>query len=203
MTLIRMKRSVGARALFGLALATCAVPPSHAEGPDHTGQIAAFYEEAVADWISSEPIIAAIRLQNEQHAELTAAEIDELDKAWRAEIASEGNDRPFVQRVMDNAASKFLKQQQRQANWMIVEIIVMDAKGLNVALSTPSSDYWQGDEDKHQKTFQAGTDEPFIDAVEYEAETGLLLSQVNRTLFDPTTGAPIGAVTVSVNMNKL
>lgn len=203
MTSSSVKRATPALGLLASALAAFSPPSAQATSLDHTAEVASFYEASVAGWISADPVIAAIRAQNEQNADLTATEIDELDKAWRAEIASESNHRPFVQRVMDNEASQYLKQQQRQANWMIVEIIVMDAKGLNVALSTPSSDYWQGDEDKHQKTFQAGTDEPFIDAVEYEAETGLLLSQINRTLFDPETGAPIGAVTVSVNMNKL
>ena len=104
---------------------------------------------------------------------------------------------------MQRDVSHFLKQKQRAANWMIVEIILMDAKGLNVGLSTPTSDFWQGDEAKHQKTFQAGSHDPFIDEVEFEAGSGLLLSQVSQTIFDPDSGEPIGAVTVSVNMNKL
>lgn len=196
--------AAAAKAVFLLSAAgLLGVMPAQGAGPDHTAQVAAFFEADVADWIASAPVVDAIRAQNERHAHLSQEEIDALDQAWRAEIASESNSRPFVEEVMASPVSAFLKEHQRAADWMIVEIILMDAKGLNVGLSTPSSDYWQGDEDKHAKTYQAGSADLFIDAVEYEAETRLLLSQVNRTIFDPETGAPIGAVTVSVNMNKL
>ncbi|WP_099864040.1 hypothetical protein [Pararhizobium haloflavum] len=191
------------RAALALAVFSLAAPASAGPGPDHRPQVAQYFDSHVAGWIGSEPIVAALRAQNAENVRLTQGEIDELDATWRAQMASEGNRRPLVQAVMDREASRYLKERQREADWMIVEIIVMDAKGLNVALSTPSSDYWQGDEAKHQKTFQAASRVTQIDAVEYEAETGLLLSQVNKTIFDPDTGRPIGAVTVSVNMNKL
>jgi hypothetical protein len=193
-----------ARILLLGALLGIAIPAStQAATPDPKAEVAAFFEARVADWVGGPEVVNAIKAQNERHAGLQQADIDALDLKWRAEIASDDNHRPFVAEIMDNELSGFLKARQRAADWMIVEIIVMDAKGLNVGLSTPSSDYWQGDEAKHQKTYQAGTDALFIDEVEFEEETGLLLSQANRTIFDPETGAPIGAVTISVNMNKL
>ena len=48
---------------------------------------------------------------------------------------------------MGNAASAYLKTVQDESMGKYAEIFAMDAKGLNVAQSTLTSDYWQGDED--------------------------------------------------------
>lgn len=195
--------------LLTTGLAVCALfslsrfALAEASKPNHVEEVGAYFNEHVQSWINGPEVVAAIREQNLETAGFDQAEIDAADKAWRAEIGSEDNTRPMVEKVMKRDVSLYLKKQQRAADWMIVEIILMDANGLNVGLSTPSSDYWQGDEAKHQKTFQAASHDLFIDEVEFEAEAGLLLSQVSRTIFDPDTDEPIGAVTVSVNMNKL
>lgn len=190
-------------------LAVCALISSgqlslaESSTPNHIEEVGDYFSKHVKSWINGPEVVSAIRDQNRETASFDQAQIDAADKAWRAEIGSEENTRPMVEKVMKRDVSLYLKKQQRAADWMIVEIILMDAKGLNVGLSTPSSDYWQGDEAKHQKTFQVASHDLFIDEVEFEAEAGLLLSQVSTTIFDPDTDEPIGAVTVSVNMNKL
>ena len=170
---------------------------------DHHAAVESYFLEHVRNWVTSPEVIEAVRAQNLSTANWSQDAIDAADKAWRSEMGSDANHRPRVQAVMDRDISAFLLARQRDAHWMIVEVIVMDAKGLNVGLSTPSSDYWQGDEAKFQETFGRGTDALHIDAVEYEADTRLLISQVNQAIIDPETGKPIGAVTVSINMNKL
>lgn len=200
---------MGNRSLTRIALlaAGCAlaatVPAAVAAEPDMQAEITSYFEESVAAWVDGPEVVAAIKAQNRETRYFTQTEIEALDTAWRAEVASDSNVRPMIDEFMKRDISGYLKERQREADWMIVEIIVMDAKGLNVGLSTPSSDYWQGDEAKHENTYQAAAAAPFIDEIEFEPETGLLLSQVNKTIFDPATGQPIGAVTVSINMNKL
>lgn len=171
--------------------------------PDHIREVHDFYVDHVQQWVNDPQVIAAIREQNLRTAAMDQDAIIAADEQWRAEVGSDNSIRPMVADVMQRDVSLFLKKQQRAADWMVVEIILMDAKGLNVGLSTPTSDYWQGDEAKHEKTLQAASRDLFIDEVEFEAEAGLLLSQVSQTIFDPDSGEPIGAVTVSVNMNKL
>ncbi|MFZ2099521.1 MAG: hypothetical protein WAU86_03050 [Oricola sp.] len=195
------------RVAAGIALCALAFSGSaaagDAPGPDHVDEVGRFFQDRVRSWVNGPEVVAAIREQNLRTVGYDDAAIKASDDAWRAEVGSEGADRPMVEEVMQRGVSLYLKQKQRAADWMIVEIILMDAKGLNVGLSTPTSDYWQGDEAKHQKTFQAASRDLFIDDVEFEPDSGLLLSQVSETIFDPDSGEPIGAVTVSVNMNKL
>ena len=78
----------------------------------------------------------------------------------------------------------------------------MDAKGLNVGQSDVTSDYWQGDEAKFQKSFGAGAGAVFVDEAEKDESTQMLQSQASMTIVDET-GAPIGAITVGINLDKL
>ena len=79
----------------------------------------------------------------------------------------------------------------------------MDDKGLNVGQSSISSDYWQGDEDKWQKTFLAGADAIFIDVPEFDPGLKVNVVQINMSVDDPVTKKPIGAATFQINLTEM
>jgi hypothetical protein len=82
-------------------------------------------------------------------------------------------------------------------------MFVMDEKGLNVGQSSVTSDYWQGDEGKYQKTFQVGANAVFIDEAEFNDDTKTWRAQLNFTVVDPASGKPIGAATIEMNLTEL
>jgi hypothetical protein len=195
MSLLATSRLAVCAALWGAAFAP--LSQAFANGIDHRASVKAYFQDNLAEWVKS----PEMRAQNGTTAAWTQADIDSADAEWRAEVVADV--RPNIDAFMEREISQFLRQKQREADWMIVEIIVMDGKGMNVGVSTPTSDYWQGDEAKFQKTFLEPEAGLFIDAIEYEAETQLILSQANSAIIDPDTGEPIGAITVSLNLNKL
>ena len=79
----------------------------------------------------------------------------------------------------------------------------MDHNGLNVGQSNISSDYWQGDEAKFQKTYPQGKDAVFIDEPEYDEELGIWRVQVNLSIADEDNKNAIGAITVELNLSEL
>ena len=79
----------------------------------------------------------------------------------------------------------------------------MDAKGLNVGQSDVTSDYWQGDEDKWQRTYPVGPDALLIGEVEQDESTQRFQTQVSLSVVDPADGAVIGAVTVGIDVETL
>ncbi|MBR0555862.1 hypothetical protein J5J10_09240 [Ciceribacter sp. L1K23] len=166
----------------------------------HVAPVTAYVQENVVPWLSDPAVIAAIKAQNEKHAGLSAADIDALDKKWRAEV--ETSDRPMISEVLGNDLSKMLQEKQMGSEGTISELFVMDNKGLNVGQSDVTSDYWQGDEDKFNKSFGAGKDAIFVDAVEKDESTQALQSQASVTISDES-GAPIGAITIGINMDAL
>lgn len=154
----------------------------------------------VKPWLNDPAVIEAIKAQNAANANLGAADIDALDKKWRAEV--DGSDHTMIDGVLGNALSKFLQEKKAASNGKIAEIFVMDAKGLNVGQSDATSDYWQGDEAKFQKSFGAGKDAVFVDEIEKDESTQALQSQASVTISDDK-GTPIGAITIGVNVDAL
>ena len=167
----------------------------------HVAPVTDYIETNVKPWLSDPVLVDAVKAQNAQNAGLAQADIDALDKKWRAE--TEGSSKEMIDGVLGNALSQFLKAKQQEAGGLITEVFVMDNKGLNVGQSDVTSDYWQGDEDKWSKTYGAGPDAIFIDGAEKDESTQMLQSQGSIAIKDPASGEVIGAITVGINLDAL
>lgn len=152
--------------------------------------------------VSADPaLIEAIRAQNAAHSSLADGDIDALDKSWRAQVGQ--GSAPMIDEVAGKPASARLIAIRDEAGGMFTEIFAMDDKGLNVAQSDVTSDYWQGDEDKWQQTYLVGAGAVHISEVELDDSTQTYQSQVSVTVVDPETNAPIGAITFGINVDAL
>jgi hypothetical protein len=186
-------------------LASVAVAAMMAAAPtqaamDHVGLITQLVESSLRAEIAQPAVIAAIQAQNAKHAGMSIADIEAMDAQWRAEVATGGG--AMMGAVLSNATSKALREVQADHAGLVTEVFVMDMHGMNVGQSDPTSDYWQGDEAKFQKTYPMGPAALFVDEVEFDESTQTLQSQVSFTLVD-SAGAPVGAVTVGVNVEML
>jgi hypothetical protein len=187
---------------YTLAAAVMAlgVQASMASG-EHIPAVTDYANANIKTWASDGAVIAAIKAQNAANAGLAQADIDALDQKWRAGV--DGGDTSLIDGVLSNSLSEFLRDKQMGSNGVITEIFVTDDKGLNVGQSDVTSDYWQGDEAKWQKTFGTGDAAAiFVDEAEKDESTQMLQSQVSMTIADES-GAPIGAITIGINLNAL
>lgn len=147
-----------------------------------------------------ELVAMVIEAQNAETERLEPADITALDAQWRAEV--ESRDKPLIARLLSNPLSLHLIQAQAHAQGLYSEIFVMDARGLNVGQSAITSDYWQGDEAKFQRTFPLGPRAVFIDDAIFHPSSATWRSQVSLTLAD-ASGAAIGAAVVEINLTEL
>jgi len=184
-----------------VASAIAFAPVSATAEEAHVAPVKDFISSSVEGWLTDPTVIDAIKEQNAKTAGLDQAAIDALDKDWRAQATAA--DKPMVDEVLGRALSKFLMEKKEASQGMITEMFVMDAKGLNVGQSDVTSDYWQGDEAKWQKTYSVGPGEVFVDEVEEDESTQALQSQASLTISDPATGEAIGAITVGINLDML
>ena len=145
--------------------------------------------------------ILSITAANKVHTGTDQAAIDKMDAAWKAEAKSD--DQPFIAEILSSPLSNYLLYIQASSAGLFTEIFVMDKFGLNVGQSSVTSDYWQGDEDKYQKTFAVGPDAVFVDEPEFDDNTKTWRTQVNFTVVDPATKESIGAVTVEFNLTEM
>jgi hypothetical protein len=145
--------------------------------------------------------VISIGASNDAHAKIDQAGIDALDSEWKAESKTEKQ--PLIAEMLSSPLSNYLLYLQAQSAGLYVEMFVMDDKGLNVGQSSVTSDYWQGDEAKYQKTFKIGPDAIFVDEAEFHDETKTWRAQLNFTVVDPQSGKPIGAATIEMNLTEL
>lgn len=189
------------RRAFLAAILAAALPfgPAAAEMDIRTAAITDYIDANVRPWLTDPAIVNAILAQNGAHAGLSQAQIDALDTRWRTELPS--RTRPMIEAQLSNPLSRYLKDRQRGADGVITEIFVMDNRGLNVGQSDITSDYWQGDEAKWQKSF--GDNALYIEEAGRDESTQLMQSQASLPITDPDTGAVIGAITIGINLDAL
>ncbi|MFB2551562.1 PDC sensor domain-containing protein [Ensifer soli] len=183
--------------LLPLMLAGTSALPACANDA-HVAPVGAYIETHVRPWIEDPLIVSTLKTLNLRNSYLTFPDIDELDARWRLEFT--GRPKPLIDSIRNNPLSQFLAERQADANGFITEIIVMDARGLNAGVSEPTSDYWQGDEPKWQKTYLVGAGAVFIDEPQRDDSTNANQVQASLTITDPETGQPIGAITVGINL---
>lgn len=172
-----------------------------AQANDFAPAMQDYLDREIRSWAMSEPIVTAINSQNMTTESYDQAMIDRLDRQWRAEVG--GSDTPTITPVLSSAAADFLRGQVEAAGGRITEVFIMDARGLNVASSAVTSDYWQGDEAKFSETYMRGSDAIHLGDIEFDESTETYQGQISLTIVDPSTGKAIGAMTVGVDAEAL
>jgi len=186
-----------AAVFFGLALGATTAQGEEA----YVAEVKKFVSGNVLSWLNDPAVLSAVKAQNAKHAALAEPDIIKLDKEWRAQV--DAPSKPLIDSVVKNPLSAFLTAKKADSKGLVTEVFVMDDKGLNVGQSDVTSDYWQGDEAKWQKTFNVGPDAVFVDKVEKDESTQQLQVQVSVSIKDPETGKAIGAVTLGINVDLL
>ena len=152
-------------------------------------------------WAADPAIVAAIRAQNDRTAGLAQDDIDSLDLTWRQEIGKRTH--PTIDAVLANPVSDMLRARVAESDGVVTEVFIMDARGLNVASSAVTSDYWQGDEAKFSETFGRGAGAMHVGEIEFDVSTQSYQGQVSVAVTDPDSGRAIGAITVGLNAEML
>lgn len=155
--------------------------------------------QEIRDWLANPVVEMSILAHNMRYEGVNQNQIDDLDKAWRAE--RETDDQPLIAATLSSPLSTYLTQIQAASGGIFTEIFVMNAYGLNVGQSAITSDFWQGDEAKFQRTFDVGPAAVFIDEPEFHDGSKTWRTQVNLTI--AKDGKAIGAVTVEYNLSEL
>lgn len=155
--------------------------------------------QEIRSWASSPVVLLTLEASNARYADFDQAGIDALDKQWRAERG--GDDQPLITAVLSSPLSSYLTKIQARSRGLYTEIFVMDGKGLNAGQSSITSDFWQGDEGKWQKTYLVGPDAVFIDEIELNEDLGTENAQVNLSIAQD--GQVVGAITVEINITEL
>jgi hypothetical protein len=136
-------------------------------------------------------LLEAVRAKNAK-AE-SEAEIRRLDAEWTRDASH------ALRGELSRGACADRLRELTKADPNVVEVILMDRNGANVCISRETSDYWQGDEPKFQKTFgqdkELHVDEPALDQ-----STGVYAIQLSVLVRDG--GQKAGALTLGLRVRK-
>lgn len=182
------------RVIFAVLAATWALPVA---AQDYHAAMEQFYHSSVTGWASDPVLIGAVRAQNGTTSSYSQDQITAMDQAWMAQIGAAAE--PEIDGVLHNPAADFLRRQVDAAGGRITEVILMDAVGLNVAVTSVTSDMWQGDEAKFQQTYAMGPGAVHYGDIEFDESTGRYQGQISFSLVDPANGELVGAMTVGVD----
>jgi hypothetical protein len=139
-------------------------------------------------------IVKAVKAQNAKG--MTLDEIKKKDNEWK----NTAGIMDYMKALMTSPCGKKLQSIMNSKEYF-AEIFVMDNKGANVAMSDKTSDYWQGDEAKFQKSYNNGKGAVFVDEVEFDESTQAYLVQVSVPVKDGSK--VIGAITFGIDVDKL
>ena len=67
----------------------------------HVAPMTDFANSTVKQWISDSMVIEAVKAQNARHAGLSQADIDKMDKDWRAQ--TDASSKPMIDAILGNA----------------------------------------------------------------------------------------------------
>ncbi len=137
-------------------------------------------------------LIKAVKDENSKGKTLDQIKI--IDDKWKQTpgIAD------YMKAIMENDCAKRLNEIVA-ADAYYAEIFVMDNQGANVCMSDKTSDYWQGDEGKFQKSFNEGNGALFVDEVEFDESTQSYLVQISLPVKDGEV--VIGAITFGIDID--
>lgn len=135
-------------------------------------------------------------VQEENAKAKTLDQIKAKDEEWKA-FAGIAD---YMKAIMDSDCGVHIRSIQKSAPYFS-EIFVMDNQGANVAMTDKTSDYWQGDEAKFQKSFADGAGAVFVDDVKFDDSSQTYQVQVSVPVKDGDKA--IGAITFGVDVDKI
>lgn len=143
-------------------------------------------------------VVKAVKEQNAKGVSL--ASIQELDKTWTDTTSAAKEPSAYMKSFNSNAAAQELAKIEKAKPYM-VEFILTDNQGANIAITGMTSDYWQGDEPKFSNAFANGKGDTYIARPQKDKSTGEVISQVSVPVM--SDGKAIGTLTVGIRAEKL
>jgi len=129
----------------------------------------------------------------------TQFETSTVEASWQQQLKRKGG--PLYDYLLTSNLAMLLKGIQRNASLHITEIMLIDAQGYNIAVSQPTSDVYQGDEEKFFNSFPKGNNVVYVGKLQFDQSTQTYQSQVSFVLSNGNK--PIGVVTFGVDVGKI
>lgn len=158
-------------------------------------KVKAFAKSTLVPTTVDAVLVREVQAQNAKKVAL--ADIQKNDQAWQK--AEE--ELPLQKECLGNACATEVRALVKGMP-AVRECFVMDDQGANVGQNELTSDYWQGDEDKWQKSFASGKGGIDVGKLKFDKSANANLQQVSLPLI-AADGTVVGAITFGLDVDKL
>lgn len=152
----------------------------------------------IVDLLRDPDILEAARAANEKNRTLTLAEIFALDERWRNTDGVDEFIRPFL---VNRAAQKLLAFQETRPGFS--EIFVTDERGLNIAQTNKTTDYYQADEGWWTASYDNGRGHTSHGPIEFDASAQTEAISLYAPLLDPAAKRAIGVAKAVLSISAI
>ena len=182
---------------FNAYIPSCAVSTLHLSSREEE-RIRAQVDQRVAPLLTSGSLRELLVKSNQLNSKLDMTAIHQADVKWIT--ASDEGARPeWIRAILDSPESAHLHTWQEKQQGLFREILLTDSRGLLVASSEMTSDYYQGDEEKvsqplqmastpssvrHNGWFDRGDGHYPTALIDYDASTGRFLVHISYLIRD-------------------
>lgn len=184
---------------FNQHLNVCGNGGFHLSAQEHQ-RLTELFRDKITHWKKHTGLQKILQKRKHPSFNLTHAEIEKEDEKWRQAFIADNH--AYRNRFIDQSISSYLSAEKEIANGLITEIFVTDTRGLNVAVSDMTSDYWQGDEDKFTQAFAKPSDSLFFDVIRYDESTRHFQSHISVPLYDAKGREPLGVMVIGVDIEQ-
>jgi ABC-type amino acid transport substrate-binding protein len=184
---------------FNQSIAACASAPFNLTAFEQQ-QIQELLIRKIERWKHLPGLEPALIARNKKVKNLSANDIATMDRKWIE--AFKVGDFSYSLKVVDQELSAQLREIKKESQGQVTEIIVTDARGLNLAISDLTSDYWQGDEEKFTTAFGQSGNQLFFNAIMYDESTKHFQVHISVPLASES-GEPLGVMIFGVDVEKV
>lgn len=164
-------------------------------------QIKELLARKIERWKQLPKLESLLKERNLKSRRLSQQEIAERDKKWIRAFLQ--NDFAYPINLVDQEMSARLREIKKQSQDVITEIIITDARGLNVAISDMTSDYWQGDEEKFTEVFAKPANTLHFGEINYDESTKRFQLHLSVPLYSEKKFEPLGVIVFGVDVEKV
>ncbi len=140
-------------------------------------------------------IVRAVEEQNASSLSLDV--IRQRDETWQN---AGGSLNGLIREITQNDVARYF-QRRVENNAAIDEVFLTDNQGANVAAYPPTSDYWQGDEEKWIASYNDGNGVVFIGPLEFDESTRKTQVQISAPVVSKEQ--TIGVLVLGVSVDYL
>lgn len=152
------------------------------------------------DWLQDAALQQTVAHYNYLHAAWPQEAILQRDLQWRQAVGA--GDETVLSAMVDETLSAQLRQWREQHD-IVNEIIVTDVRGLNLATTPWSTDYWQGDEEKFVAAIAADYGQWEFGEVAYDTSTSRFQVSVSAPIYMPGHVYPQGTMILGIDIHRI